>query len=605
MTPTPLRARSEIPAQHMWDTASIFPDVVAWEAEIKAVDADLAPLAAYKGHLGESAAMLADFLALSDAMTLRMGRILVYVSLNHSVDTADQVWLARNGQAMTFLAGARARMAFYKPEALTIGFDKIKRWMADEPRLAVYAHHFDLLEREAAHVRSDEVEELLSQMGDAAQSARRIHGILTDADLRYPPAKDGAGATIDLALGNMATVLQSPDRELRKSAWRTDRDAHLSMKNTMAACLTTGVKQDVFMMRARRYANSLEAALAPSVIPVEVFHNLISVFKKNAPTWHRYFRARRKALGYEALRPWDIVAPLTAAPPEVPYDKAVDWICAGMAPLGSEYINAARSGMTSERWVDIYPNKGKRQGAFSSGLKSTKPFIMMSYNDTLFAMSTLAHELGHSMHSWYARREQPAIYSGYSLFVAEVASNFNQAMVRAHLLTQNDDRDFQIAVIEEAMSNFGRYFLIMPTLARFELEVHERTERGEGLSADTLNKLMADLFLETYGDTLTVEPEDMARVGITWGQFATHMYSNFYVFQYATGISAAHALADGILAGAPGAVDNYLKFLKAGGSMHPLDALKLAGVDMTKPEPVEKAFAVLASLVERLERLTA
>ena len=276
-----------------------------------------------------------------------------------------------------------------------------------------------------------------------------------------------------------------------------------------------------------------------------------------------------------------------------------------MAPLGAEYVNAARAGMTSERWVDIYPNKGKRQGAFSSGLKGTKPFIMMSYNDTLFAMSTLAHELGHSMHSWYARREQPATYSGYSLFVAEVASNFNQAMVRAHLLKQNDDRDFQIAVIEEAMSNFGRYFLIMPTLARFELEVHERTERGEGLSAEALNKLMADLFLETYGDALTVEPEDMARVGITWGQFATHMYSNFYVFQYATGISAAHALADGILAGAPGAVDNYLRFLKAGGSMHPLEALKLAGVDMTQPEPVEKAFAVLASLVERLERLTA
>ena len=228
---------------------------------------------------------------------------------------------------------------------------------------------------------------------------------------------------------------------------------------------------------------------------------------------------------------------------------------------------------------------------------------MMSYNDTLFAMSTLAHELGHSMHSWYARRAQPGIYAGYSLFVAEVASNFNQAMVRADLLKRFPERDFQIAVIEEAMANFGRYFLIMPTLARFELEVHERTERGEGLSADALNKLMADLFLETYGESMQVAPEDVARVGITWGQFATHMYSNFYVFQYATGISGAHALADGILSGKPGAVENYLKFLSAGGSLHPLDALKLAGVDMTQPEPVEKAFAVLAGLVDRLESL--
>ena len=603
MTTTPLRKRSEIPVEHTWDTASIFPDLGAWEAEIKAIDADLAQVDAFKGHLGDSPARLADFLELSDALSLRLGKIFVYVSLNSSVDTTDQAWQARNGQAMGFFARARARMSFYKPEALRIGFDTIKRWTNEEPRLALYAHHFDLLEREAAHVRSDEVEELLSQMGDAFQSARRIHGILTDADLRYPPATDSAGATVELALGSMQTALQSPDRELRKSAWRSDRDAHLAAKNTMAACLTTGVKQDVFMMRARKYDSSLEAALAPNTIPVEVFHNLIAVFKKNLPTWHRYFEARRKLLGVDTLQPWDIVAPLTSAPPEVPYAKSVEWICEGMAPLGREYVDVARAGMTSERWVDIYPNAGKRQGAFSSGLKGTKPFIMMSYNDTLFAMSTLAHELGHSMHSWYSRRAQPGIYAGYSLFVAEVASNFNQAMVRADLLKRFPERDFQIAVIEEAMANFGRYFLIMPTLARFELEVHERTERGEGLSADALNKLMADLFLETYGESMQVAPEDVARVGITWGQFATHMYSNFYVFQYATGISGAHALADGILSGKPGAVENYLKFLSAGGSLHPLDALKLAGVDMTQPEPVEKAFAVLAGLVERLEAL--
>ncbi|MEO7704724.1 MAG: oligoendopeptidase F [Thermoflexales bacterium] len=604
MTSTPVRKRSEISVEHTWDTASIFRDLSAWEAEIKAVDADLAQVDAFNGNLGDSPARLADFLELTDALSLRLGKIYVYVSLNTSVDTTDQAWQARNGQAMAFSARARARMAFYKPEALRIGFDTIKRWMAELPRLALYAHHFDLLEREAAHVRSNEVEELLSQMTDACHSARRIHGILTDADLRYSPATNSAGASVELALGSMQTALQSPDRELRKSAWRSDRDAHLAVKNTMAACLATGVKQDVFTMRARKYGSSLETALAPNTIPVEVFHNLIAVFKKNLPTWHRYFEARRKLLGVEALHPWDIVAPLTGAPPAVPYATSVDWICEGMALLGREYVDVARAGMTTERWVDIYPNAGKRQGAFSSGLKGTKPFIMMSYNDTLFAMSTLAHELGHSMHSWYSRRAQPGIYAGYSLFVAEVASNFNQAMVRADLLKRNPERDFQIAIIEEAMSNFGRYFLIMPTLARFELEVHERTERGEGLSADALNKLMADLFLETYGEAMQVDPEDVSRVGITWGQFATHLYSNFYVFQYATGISGAHALADGILSGKPGAVDNYLRFLSAGGSLHPLDALKLAGVDMTQPEPVEKAFAVLAGLVDRLESLT-
>lgn len=595
--------RSAIPAQHTWDTDSIFPNIAAWEAEINAVDAELGRIDGFRGRLGNGAATLADYVELQDALGLRLNKLFLYVQLNHSVDTADQAWMARNGQIMAFVARARARMAFYKPEALRIGFATLREWQAQEPRLAVYAHHFDLLEREAAHVRSDEVEELLSQAADAMMSARRVHGILTDADLRYAPATDGAGQTLELALGNIQTGLQSPDRALRKSTWRNDRDAHLGVKNALAACLATGVKQDVFLMRTRRYASSLEAALAPNTIPVEVFHNLIAVFKRNLPVWHRYFRARRKLLGVDVLRPWDIVAPLTAAPPRVPYQTAVDWICEGMAPLGAEYVNAARRGMTSERWVDIYPNKGKRQGAFSSGVKGTKPFIFMSYNDTLFAMSTLAHELGHSMHSWYTRREQPAIYASYSLFVAEVASNFNQAMVRAHLLAKDPGRDFQIAVIEEAMANFGRYFLIMPTLARFELEIHERAERGEGLSADAMNKLMADLFLETYGDAITVEGEDIARVGITWGQFATHLYSNFYVFQYATGISGAHALADDILKGESGAVDRYLAFLKAGGSLDPLEALRLAGVDMTRPEPVEKAFAVLAGLVDRLEAL--
>ncbi|MBX7213063.1 MAG: oligoendopeptidase F [Thermoflexales bacterium] len=605
MSPATVPARSEIPAEATWDTAALFATPEAWEAELKAVDAELPKLLAFKGRLGDNAATLADYLALQDALSARLNKLFMYANLNHSVDTADPVWLARNGQVMAFLAKARAAMAFYRPEVLRIGAATLARWEAQDARLAVYAHAFDALAREVEHVRSDEVEELLSQASDSMLSARRVHGILTDADLRYAPATDDAGQAIELALGNIASGLQSPDRTLRKTVWRSDRDAHLGVKNTLAACLSVGMKQDVFLARARRYGSSLEAALAPHNLPVEVFHNLIAVFRKNAPTWHRYFRARRKALGVDVLSPWDIVAPLTTTPVKVPYAQAVEWICAGMAPLGDDYVQVARAGLTKDRWVDIYPNKGKRQGAFSSGSQGTKPYIFISYNDSLFSMSTLAHELGHSMHSYYARSEQPFVYANYSLFVAEVASNFNQAMVRAHLLATHPGRDFQIAMIEEAMSNFGRYFLIMPTLARFELEVHERVERGEGLSADGLNKLMLGLFREAYGDAMQIDDEDGPRVGITWGQFATHLYSNFYPFQYATGISAAHALADRILNGAPGAVADYRAMLRAGSALYPLDALKLAGVDMTRPEPVEKAFALLAGLVDRLEGLIA
>src|SRR5438105_4507910 len=261
-------------------------------------------------------------------------------------------------------------------------------------------------------------------------------------------------------------------------------------------------------------------------------------------------------------------------------------------------------GALEDRWVDVYPNKGKRMGAFSTGSPDTPPFIFMSYNDDIYSMSTLAHELGHSMHSYFARRTQPFVYSNYGLFQAEVASNMHQALTRRHLLDTHKEPEFQIAVIEEAMSNFQRYFFIMPSLARFELEIHERAERGGALTAEYLNELMADLIGEVYGSEVDMSGPDRARAGSTWAQFHTHLYSNFYVYQYATGIAGAHHLANRVAAGEPGAVDSYREFLKSAGSMYPLDGLKMAGVDMSSPEPVQAAFATLADMVTRLETLT-
>jgi oligoendopeptidase F len=294
-------------------------------------------------------------------------------------------------------------------------------------------------------------------------------------------------------------------------------------------------------------------------------------------------------------------APLTADNPDVSYEQAVNWICEGLTPLGEHYVEVMRRGCLEERWVDIYPNQGKRQGAFSSGTAGTHPFIVMSFNNTLLSLSTLAHELGHSMHSYHARHTQPLVYSDYSLFVAEVASNFNQAMVRDHLLENGNDPSFKIAVIEEAMANFFRYFFIMPTLARFELEMHERVENGEGLTADILNERMADLFQEGFGEEVLVDRE---RVGITWATFG-HLYSDYYVYQYATGISGAHALAARVLSGEDGAVEDYLNFLRAGSSRYPLDALSMAGVNLHEPQPVKETFAQMGEMVDLLEELTA
>ena len=283
----------------------------------------------------------------------------------------------------------------------------------------------------------------------------------------------------------------------------------------------------------------------------------------------------------------------------MPFEQAVDWICEGMSPLGDEYVNILRDGCLSDRWVDRARNKGKRQGAFSWGSYDTQPFIMMSYADDVFSLSTLAHELGHSMHSYYTRKYQPFIYGHYSLFVAEVASNFNQAMVRDHLFNTRSDPVFQLSLIEEAMSNFHRYFFIMPTLARWELDIHERIEKGGPTNAKIFTDRCAELFMEGYGNEVKFDHD---RIGITWAQFG-HMYMNYYVYQYATGISGAHALVDRVITEGSSAAEEYINFLKTGSSEYPLDALKSAGVDLANPNPVEKAFGVLAEIVDRLESL--
>jgi oligoendopeptidase F len=595
-------ARSEIPAAYTWDAHSVFPNDDAWESAAAELSARIPEVAAYEGRLADGPAVLADYLALAEELLRRAGHVGVYSRMFYAVDTADTAAQAKTDRAQGISTRLGAAMAFGEPELLAIGGETLTAWAQQEPRLVHYAHHFARLARRADHVRSAEVEALLRQLGDPFGAASSTHGILANADLRFEPARDEAGASYEIAQGTINALITHSDPAVRKSAWESYADAHLSARNTMASCLAAGVKQNVFAARARRYGSALEAALTPNEIPLEVFHNLIATFKAQLPIWHRYWRVRKKALGLSELHVYDTKAPLTSAPLEVPYAQAVDWICAGMAPLGAEYVATMRRGLTEQRWVDVYPNRGKRAGAFSMGSPGTHPFIMMSYNDDIFGLSTLAHELGHSMHSYATRRTQPFVYSNYGLFVAEVASNFNQAVVRSHLLSTLSERDQQIAVIEEAMANFHRYFFIMPTLARFELAIHERVEAGGALTAAYLIDLMADLFAEGYGDEVVV---DRPRVGSTWMQFSTHLYANFYVYQYATGISGAHALARGVLAGEADAATRYLQFLQAGSSLYPLDALRLAGVDMASPAPVEATFGVLAGFVERLEQLFA
>ncbi len=595
-----LPPRADIPAADTWDTYSVFPSDEAWEAACLEIEEQLPNLAAYQGRLGEGPETLLEWFERSENCIQTMKKVRVYAFSFVAVDTTNQEAIARVDRALSLFGKLNTNLSFAMPEIMAIGFDTLKDWMVAAPQLAIYQHYFRRLEDLQAHIRSPEVETVIALTNDPFATSRATAGMLTNADLKFSAAVDSQGESHEVAQGTFRRLLNSPDRMLRQSTWESFADGHLAFKNTLANNLATAIKQDVFTVRARGYDSSLAASLAPNQIPTDVFHNLIQVFKSHLPTWHRYWDAKRAMLGYEKFQPWDVFAPLAKNPPTVPFKEAADWICEGMAPLGEEYVQAMRQGILEDRWIDWRPNKGKRAGAFSMGTYGTHPFIMMSYTGNIMDFSTLAHELGHSMHSYLTQRAQPFVYSDYSLFVAEVASNFNQALVRAHLFDTQTDPDFHLALIEETMSNFYRYFFIMPSLARFELETHERAERGEPLTAEIMNNLMADYLAEGFGPAVEI---DRPRLGSTWAQFG-HLYANFYVYQYATGISAATALAQGVYEKKPGAVENYLAFLKAGGSLYPLDAVKSAGVDLTTPEPVQAAFGVLDTIVDRLEGMT-
>jgi oligoendopeptidase F len=599
MLDTATPPRSAVPVERTWDATSVFATADDWATELEALGADLRGLEAFAGRLAEGPSVTLEALATRDDLTRRIGRVYVYAYLGYAVDTSDQAAVARYGRAQTAYGRAAAAASFVEPELLELGRDRLLEWSEADPAFASYAHYFDDLFRRGEHVRSSEVEELLGLLEDAHAGPYAVYTGLTDSDLTFSPAAGAAGATAEVTQGSIHALLGSPDRALRRSAWESYADGHRALRNALAANYATAIKQDVFSGRARRHESSRAAALHRSNVPLEVFDSLLATFERHLPTWHRYWRARASLLGLDSLQPYDLWAPLGADPPQLQYEQCVEWICESLAPLGDDYVTTVRRGCLEDRWIDVYPNQGKMSGAFSAGAPGTRPFIVMSFDGTATSLGTLAHELGHSMHSYLAWETQPQISSRYSLFVAEVASNFHQVLLRAHLLEVITDRELQLAVLDEAMANFHRYFFVMPTLARFELELHERVERGEGLTAELLGERMADLFAEAYGPDFTFDRE---RVGITWAQFS-HLYAPFYVYQYATGISGAHALGNRVLRGEPGAAERYLDFLRAGGSAYPLDILRHAGVDLASSEPVEETFAVLTSLVDRLERL--
>jgi oligoendopeptidase F len=594
--------RAKVKKNQTWNAESVFASPEAFDEEVKSLVESLPEIKKFQGYLADGPGTFLEAMEVLERISQRATKVRVYATMSSAVDAADQQAAAMNGKSSSALAQVSAATSFLDPELLAIGETKLRGWLDEAERMQLYEHYFDDLFRKQTHVRNAEVEELLGMLRDPFSSTSNTVALLANADFKFKPARDQKGEKVDLTQSTYNAILSGNDRKARRTAWENYNDKYLEFKNTLAGNLATSIKQNVFYMKARNFDSSLEATLFQGNVPVEMFHNLLDIFKKNLPLWHRYWKIRRKALGVKTLQPYDVWAPLNNKKHKVPFEQAVDWIYEGLAPMGEEYVTVMRKGCLEDRWVDWSPNAGKRQGAFSTRVpKDTYPFIMMSYNDNIASMSTLSHELGHSMHAYYASRAQPMFYYLYPSIVAETASNFNQAMTRAHLLRSNPSKSFQIALLDEAMSNFHRYFFIMPTLARFELETHQRIEKGQALTADSMIELMADLFSEGFGGEMDLDRE---RVGITWGTFTTHLYIDFYSFQYAIGISAANAIAKRILNGIPNAPEDHINFLKAGSSKSPLEVFKIAGVDMASTQPIEDAFMVLEEYIDRLGTLT-
>jgi oligoendopeptidase F len=596
-----VQPRSKMNKKFTWNAESVFSSNKAWEKEVKQIIDDLAKIKKFQGKLKEGPSVLLKALAAHDKLVSRAQTAAMYAVFLYNVDTTNQQSAGMQSKAIGMYGQVGSAVAFMQPEILAIGKRKINKWIRENKKLKAYAHSFEDLFRKQEHVRSAEVEEILGLVSEPLSGASTSTSMLTNADFKFGRIQDSKGKVYDITQGNYDTQLMHlADREARKAAYKTYMDQYVAHKNTLAANLSTSINANVFYMRARKHKDTLSASLFDLNIPTSVFHNLIDTFMKYVPGWHRYFDLRRTALGLKKFAYYDMWAPIVKKNVKVPYEKAVDLISESLAPLGREYVSILRRGALKERWVDIYPNQGKSHGAFSYGSQGTHPFIMMSYTDEVTSMSTLAHELGHSMHSYFTWKNQPFFYTDYSLFVAEVASNFHQAMMRGHLLNSNISKHFKLALIEEAVGgNFFRYFFQMPTLARFELETHQRAERGDPLTADSMIDLMADLFAESFGPGFDMDRE---RVGMTWSTFG-HLFADYYVYAYATGISGAHAAAGRILRKEPNAVENYLGFLKSGSSDYSLNVLQKAGINLTTPQAVEETFAVMEEYIDQMEEL--
>ena len=589
--------REAIPAHDKWDLRPLFADDDKWQVLFDRLASELSDYDSYRGRLGESLDTLMAGITFDLDFSRRIERLYTYAHLKNDEDKSNQTYLAMYQRAVSLYTRASEQSSFMRPEIMAIPEDRIQIWL-DDDAISAYRFYLEKALRHRPHTLTEPMEAMLAMTQEMAQTASQVFGQLDNVDLSFGTLTDGDRGDVELSHGNFTTFLQHPDREMRKTAFFQYYAAYENHQNTIAAALAGSVKADLFYARSRKHATCREAALFADDIPLAVYDNLLDTVKSNQAPLFAYLDFRREALGLENLHFYDTYVPIVRDVAfEMPYEEAVMTCIEALAPLGRDYTDILRKGL-SKGWVDRYENRGKRSGAYSSGCYDSPPYILLNYEkNNINSLYTLIHEAGHSMHSHLSCRHQPYVYHGYTIFVAEVASTFNETLLSAHLLERyRDDARMRAYILNREIDNIRATLFRQTMFAEFELRVHQRAEAHAPLTLDALTGIYRELLESHFGDYLVIDDAlalECLRI--------PHFYSTFYVYKYATGISAAIALANRVMNGDERARDDYLEFLTLGGSMFPLDELVAAGVDMRSPEPIVQAIDHFGRLVEALK----
>ncbi|KUG02998.1 oligoendopeptidase f [hydrocarbon metagenome] len=592
------RTRGEIEARYKWKLEDIYSHEEDWEKDFSELKNQVQELEKHMGTLGESAEKLLSALTLLEKVNRMIEALFVYAKMRKDEDNTNSHYQTLFDRAQGIMVQVGSATSYVVPEIIAIPEEKLQEFMAQNQDLELYRKFFDELLRQKEHILSSAEEKILAMSADLSIAPKNIFSMFNNADIKFPVIKDENGDEVELTKGRYGRLMESSDRRVRKEAFEGLYGSYTRMRNTLASTLSSSVKTDIFYSRARKYGSALQASLDQDNISPEVYDNLIKSVHNNLDHMYRYMKLRKKMLELDELHMYDIYTPLVKEfKLEVDYEEAKNKVLQGLAPLGSDYLSELKKGLESG-WIDVYENEGKTSGAYSWGSYDSHPYVLLNYDNKLDDVFTLAHEMGHSMHTYYSNKAQPYIYSQYTIFVAEVASTVNESLLIDYLLKNSTDPREKMFLINHYLEQFRGTVYRQTMFAEFEKIVHEQVEAGQALTPEALSQIYRDLNALYYGPEVVLDKE----IDMEWARIP-HFYSAFYVYKYATGFSAATAIKEMIMEEGQPAVDRYLEFLSSGSYDYPVSLLQKAGVDLTTPQPVDKALQYFGSLVSELEAM--